>query len=395
LPNADDSDLVACVSTSSMINDEESLKSLFIKASQNLNRLQDSSIAQTNVSRQQQVKETVSLLKKCREMVNNLALFSVNEALEDIASNDMQFLLVDSHIALATLLRTDIDREILIKEALDYFNSFMDSLNTHEMLSQSDRQRWEAIKQGVKQKDPARFREEKIARYRREKATKEKMHELQELGDDDELQRELAITTIEFNVQRALDELTSLREEAEMLEYMKKLKTDDEAAYQQCIKETERSRGPNNIGPLMTGEGKVLIGQFVVCTNMESRSETLSLSTIVNDCMNQFLDLIMRFQPCQLMSTFSEKQTEAMCCRVAPRVARARWAIVMPSRIRKDWVRKRKKRNCANRERLMIGKMTTDVEREIACATAEIAFATADLLAGLDGTKCSVSKQRA
>jgi immunoglobulin-binding protein 1 len=239
--------------------DDETLKSMFKKAIKKIAELHNS-VGAVDASHQSKVVETVLLLEKCRDMIDKLALFSVNESSEDIGSNDLAFLLLESYLAQTTLMQTNRDRQDIIDKAQNHFNAFLEVLVTHELLNKSDFQHWQAIQQGVKSNDPVRLREEKIARFKREKATVEKMQELEELGDeDDEMQRELAITTIDLHIQRALEELASLREELKMLEYMKRLKTDDEVAYQQSIKEQQRSRGPNKTGPLMNGDGKVSI----------------------------------------------------------------------------------------------------------------------------------------
>ncbi len=112
---------------------------------------------------------------------------------------------------------------------------------------------------------------EKIAQFKREKQTKEKMEELTELLElsqevDDEMKRELVMSNIDLSIQQAINTIREIIEEQEMIQYGRKIKMDQiqrglsSASLDQDLQVEKQRRGPKSYsGPLLSQQGKVVI----------------------------------------------------------------------------------------------------------------------------------------
>ncbi|KAH9023882.1 TAP42-like protein [Lactarius hengduanensis] len=112
-------------------------------------------------------------LADCRDSrarVAHLALFSPNETLDDISTQDLVYLFVPYVLAeIESRARTTErdDRLALLREAEEGFTKFVSDVELYEIASESERELY--AKNASSIADPARRRETKIKQYRAEK----------------------------------------------------------------------------------------------------------------------------------------------------------------------------------------------------------------------------------
>nr|CAG8473967.1 6303_t:CDS:2 [Entrophospora candida] len=210
------------------------------------NQIENNNLSSSDTTCQDQIKDVISHFSKCLVMVNQLKLFSSNETIEDINTGDLRFLLLEAYLGDLTVKLTIGNRSEILNIAKSHLEQFLRNLEVHKILKDMDRQYIEDQFSGVK-KDPAKKREEKIARYKREKETKAK-------------------------VEKSIESLILINQELNLLNNMKKVQ--EQKNYNESStsslnddnKIEEISR--NNEGPLLSKEGKPL-RSFIITNQRE------------------------------------------------------------------------------------------------------------------------------
>ncbi|RUP51552.1 TAP42-like protein, partial [Jimgerdemannia flammicorona] len=291
-----------------------SLRGEFVAGQELHSRLEASSLSTTDAAYQRDVRAALAHFETAADLVHRVALFSVNEIVEDINTTDMRFLLVESYQGDLTLRLVGGDRVQILKTAKSYFEQFLFNCDTHDILRAEDKTRLERIKDGAVTQggDPASARAQKIAQFQREKAIKAKIEvntilppssfvchafrppplsylspplnqELErhlsqtdtrsapyssaEFGEVDDADREFVLTLIDLHVLRTLDHLTSVAQEEVMLEEMHRMREragDAGGERVDLARDAARLdaglRGGRADGPLLSKEGKVSWG---------------------------------------------------------------------------------------------------------------------------------------
>jgi hypothetical protein len=158
----------------------QSIKSLFSSAEQQRKAI-EASWDSTSPSYQTSVSAALSSYQTCQELVDRHALFSPNETLEDITSSDLQYLLINFHIAELTQRISHPQRTAILQRARDAYEKFLALLDSYGVLGKSDKQLYEAYMEDprtfavVRSTDPAKKREGKIEGFKREKEIKGKL----------------------------------------------------------------------------------------------------------------------------------------------------------------------------------------------------------------------------
>ncbi|CAH1763086.1 2559_t:CDS:2 [Entrophospora sp. SA101] len=248
------------------------------------NQIENNNPSSSDTTYQDQIKDAISHFSKCLVMVNQLKLFSSNETIEDINTGDLRFLLLEAYIGDLTVKLTIGNRSEILNIAKSHLEQFLRNLEVHKFLKDMDRQYIEDQFSGVK-KDPAKKREEKIARYKREKETKAKVEALhQQLSsrrdkgkskdedDYDDINRDYVLTLIDLFTQKSIESLILINQELDLLNNMKKIQ--EQKNYNESStsslnddnKIEEISR--NNEGPLLSKEGKPL-RSFIITNQRE------------------------------------------------------------------------------------------------------------------------------
>ncbi|KAJ3306625.1 hypothetical protein HDV03_004765 [Kappamyces sp. JEL0829] len=251
------------------------------------------------------IEETLSLLLQCSSTITSAGIFSSNETLADVSTASLLFILADFYIG-ATLLRIPVDmrqaacptaavltdrvkperREFLLGQALKYFELYLGLVDMYELMGEQDKKWLDRVKNGIKPKGDA-IRMEKIAQFKRERDSKSKLAELDELigaspgEDSEELQRELTLAYVELAIQQTISYIKDIKEELEMIEFGKQAKlslmskglasasldTNRDDKVDESIRKTT-----SYSGPLLSKEGKPL-RPFMITTEHNKRME--------------------------------------------------------------------------------------------------------------------------
>ncbi|KAI9884829.1 MAG: Dicer-like protein 1 [Watsoniomyces obsoletus] len=176
------------------------------------------------------LRAAISAYEECRRAVERLALFSPNESVEDISSRDLQYLVIDFHIAELTSRIPRVDRRTTLRDARARYDKFLRLLDAYGLLEGDDKRLYERFQEApdsfstATMTDPAARRDTKIARYRQEKALKDKLEHLGRQYDeededeaDDMTLRSVNRTRIILCVHAAFASLESIAVELQIL----------------------------------------------------------------------------------------------------------------------------------------------------------------------------------
>lgn len=169
------------------------------------------------------VAQSLKSLNKCREFVDRLSLFSDNESLDDLTTNDIKYISVEFYLGQLTEKSQRLPRLENIKLAIDLYFKFLRTLRNYGLLDKVLSKRiQETIASGkitlrdIKPKDPSTMRSEKIERFKRGKELQEKIASLS-ASTDDEVIREAQFAQLEALAIDAVSALDMLNTELDMV----------------------------------------------------------------------------------------------------------------------------------------------------------------------------------
>ncbi|KAK9324083.1 TAP42-like protein [Lipomyces orientalis] len=190
------------------------------------------------------LKLTISSFESTKLKSEHLSLFSVNESVEDIATNDMPYLAIDYYLATLTdkiYTASLAARKPLALKSKGLYRSFLTVCDSYDLLDKPAARLLRAILDAPvdtpifaaadarRFTDPGAQRVAKIAKFKREKEIEKKVKDLRarnlDRGNghdddaDDEVARELYLKQIELFVERAFDALQALDSELEILAF--------------------------------------------------------------------------------------------------------------------------------------------------------------------------------
>jgi len=192
---------------------------------------------------QSNVSEAIIDFQRVRELVDKLRVFSANEELEDIGTNDLRYILTDYY--LGELYSKIVDSSFRIQNLKASKNAFTAYLNQCESLNLISKEDLKVIHSSVNSETDraqkiARFKREKFARTQLDDMLKKKRKTKKDNGrgyitknsdeddtDDEEQQRSVTLLLIEVAVYKAIESLELTRQELEMLQEVQQIKQDN------------------------------------------------------------------------------------------------------------------------------------------------------------------------
>ncbi|KAK9469826.1 TAP42-like protein [Lipomyces arxii] len=224
--------------------------------------------------------EAVKAFESAKTKSEHLSLFSVNESVEDVATNDLPFLNVDYHLATLTdkiYTASLTERRPLALKSKELYLSFLALCDSYGLLP-ADQSKFlhEILRAGVETpsftqvfakgySDPGAQRQAKIVKFKREKALEKRIAELKarSSGEDDDrdedVTREMYLKQVSLFVDRTYDALQGLDSELEILKFAASAPKSPEPAPEPESKEdgySERVDMPKN-NAILTPDGKV------------------------------------------------------------------------------------------------------------------------------------------
>ena len=209
-----------------MADNPRSLRSVHSEAEQKRTVL-EKSFDSNSATFQENLLTTIHLYEQCLHIAAQLALFSPNESLEDIGTSDLQYLLLNYHIAELVMRINGRERKSSLQRAQESYEQYLKQLDTYDILSASDTKLLEhyhyspATFSAVSTTDAAARREAKISRFKEEKALKQKLEYMQRnptaLANDDDALRDLQLTHIAYCTHQTWASLESIAQELHIL----------------------------------------------------------------------------------------------------------------------------------------------------------------------------------
>lgn len=124
---------------------------------------------------------TTQELENCQKLVVELSIFSPNEELEDVSTQNIQYLTIDYLLAELKFKAYDQNRLASLKRCLWLLESFLERLDLYNMLSATDRKLFEKFRENrssfslVATSNAEERRKIKIARFQEERDLKKKL----------------------------------------------------------------------------------------------------------------------------------------------------------------------------------------------------------------------------
>jgi len=254
---------------------DESLPSTFRTAQELREQVNAGTIPSNNAAPQ-----LVQLLSRCAALVSSLGLFSPNETLEDIATSELQYLLVDFYLGDALNRKGSLvpaERKQTVQAARSAWESFLRRLDQYDILRPEDAKLWERYLDNrstfeVAAGDATKRRETKINRFKDEKELKRKLEMLKNdprlSQQDDDITRSLHLADINLRVHETFQNLEFLNLEMQMLSMAPPPQApgqpvDDRERAKRDAAYSERLDMPhtsllNRTGPILDASGKPL-----------------------------------------------------------------------------------------------------------------------------------------
>ncbi|KAL7269243.1 Type 2A phosphatase-associated protein 42 [Rhizina undulata] len=173
---------------------------------------------------QDKVQNSLAAYRKCKDLVERLSLFSLNETIEDVSSSELRYLLIDFYIAELGQKDTALPRKTVLERSRSDYKRFLILCEAYELLSASDKATLEHLLDPSSSpvtlpSDPAMRRNAIIARYKQEKELKAKVEFLSshESAADDADTRTLYLSAISLAVMQTVQALDMISRELDIL----------------------------------------------------------------------------------------------------------------------------------------------------------------------------------
>ena len=191
--------------------------------------------------------DAAAQLEQLQKHVAALALFSSNEGVEDVSTKSLPLLALEFHLAVAHLrcpTTKSSDRKTRVLQSIDLFSSFLQHMEELELLAKEQTKDYHDLLDMVSEEDSsfgvstrtsAQQREAKIARFRAKQQAQKEVERLKSLQqrrsrleklaqeemdgyDEESLERQVAIKTLELCAAEALDEWFQAQRELPMID---------------------------------------------------------------------------------------------------------------------------------------------------------------------------------
>lgn len=182
----------------------------------------------------------MEILEKSTKLANVTGMFSTNESLEEIATADLQYLLLPALLGSLSLKLTSGDRKEIIDVAEIYFKDFLQRCNDYGLSDYvfKDKQPQMQVQSKTEQQkltDMVNTRQNKILRFREQKELEAQLADLKKNMEnenvDEEIKRKYFITMVKLYIHQAILELDSIEMEKPILAHMQKLKDEEGMFY--------------------------------------------------------------------------------------------------------------------------------------------------------------------
>jgi immunoglobulin-binding protein 1 len=121
-----------------MAEESRSIRSVYNDAEQKRHVIETHTFDRNSTAFQENILAALQLYEQCLHIADRISLFSPNESLEDIASADLQYLLLQYRLAELCMRVNSPNRKATLQRAQQSYESYLKQLDNYDMLSKSD-----------------------------------------------------------------------------------------------------------------------------------------------------------------------------------------------------------------------------------------------------------------
>ncbi|XP_018566440.1 immunoglobulin-binding protein 1 [Anoplophora glabripennis] len=220
-------------------NEVQSLSSLFKDGLDNYNSIMNNDQPTNNPDVQMNIKKTMKTFEQATRLVSLTDIFSKNEGIEEVATNDLQYFLLPAFLGGLSLKLTSGERKDIVDCAEIYYKDFLGRCNNYGLSNyqfgdkenntndspKREKSEFEQLEMAVN------TRANKIQRFKEQKELKSRLQDLKKNMEneyvDEEIKRNYFLTMIKLFIHEAIDELNSIDMEKPILEHIANMKKDD------------------------------------------------------------------------------------------------------------------------------------------------------------------------
>jgi len=188
---------------------------------------------------QARLKEGIEISEKVIAMVNELSLFSINEDIDEVQTEQIKYMLMSAYLGYLTCNNTHLPRRQAVTKAIMCYKDFLRLCKTYSVTDynvdisvEEDEDEVENIRPAVARRQDTNAmsaqRNNKIQRFKEKKELQNKLKELRVQVEkdhvDDEVKRDFYITQLKQWANYAVDEIDSCALELQMLKHREELK---------------------------------------------------------------------------------------------------------------------------------------------------------------------------
>ncbi|RZF43422.1 hypothetical protein LSTR_LSTR001683 [Laodelphax striatellus] len=242
--------------------DIQKLSELFDEGWDLFQKINDTNEATKSLNVQRDVKRCMQILENATKLTSLACVFSSNESIEEIATNDVKLLLLPALLGSLTLNLCNRERERseIVQTADIYFRDFLQRCKDYNVGGDfeipaprpADDGDQDAASDGRPKpmfdlEGAARRRASKIKQYHEQKALDaeiQSMRQALKTSDNEEMKRKFYLNVIRSHISKALEDLDALEAEKQILKFMAKAVKDGEVPARE-----ERRKGGNHPHP--------------------------------------------------------------------------------------------------------------------------------------------------
>ncbi|KAG7910460.1 hypothetical protein KL907_001351 [Ogataea polymorpha] len=244
----------------------------FTEALQLVEKLDSLSLRRDSAEYKEELKNVLDSLNSVKKSIQQMALFSVNEDIDEVSTSHLRYLAIDFYNA-QVLGNTVTNRASTLKTCNGLYLQFLYTLENYGILDKKQRSKLDAIKTSydpqideLRSDDPVTRRQSKIDEFKMTKDFEEKLKIL-ESSDfhslDDEVVRQVYLDQLRYFALKSFQSIESNLMEIELLANMpvrpiEPIQEPDEREKQKKFDETYTDKVESLTNPILSKDGKVL-----------------------------------------------------------------------------------------------------------------------------------------
>jgi len=205
---------------------DQNLRSMF-RSAESRRKEVELALDRNSSTYRQNLSSVIATYEDCLKLADRLSLFSPNETIEDIASGDLQYLLINFRLGDLFLWVADLDRKAVLEKARQAYERHLSLLDHYDLLQLADKKLYNTYAEDpsnfstISAADPNARRNAKIANFKQEKELKRKLEFLAQnpayIQNNEDAVRDLHLANLNLCTHNTFQSLETMNRELEVL----------------------------------------------------------------------------------------------------------------------------------------------------------------------------------